>query len=261
MSGASSPAATGFARLLARAGRCSSAAPTSSSLAPRRAARGRALRARGHRGERRRSSRGDLRDAELVDRALGEHEVDSVFHLAAQTIVGTANRSPVPDLRDQHPRHLAAARGLPRRRASSASSSPPPTRPTGPTTSCPTPRTCRCSRRFPYDVSQGRDRPDRALLLAHLRRCRSRSTRFANLYGGGDRTSRGLIPEAVSAVLDGRPPVIRSDGSPERDFLYVEDAAAAYLAIADALDGRRRRAARRSTPAAARRTRCARWSS
>ena len=44
------------------------------------------------------------------------------------------------------------------------------------------------------------------------------------------------MPEAVSAVLDGRPPVLRSDGSPERDFLYVEDAARAYLAIAAALD-------------------------
>ena len=61
-------------------------------------------------------------------------------------------------------------------------------------------------------------------------------TRFANIYGGGDTNFSRLIPEAVSAALDGRPPVLRSDGSPERDFLYVEDAARAYLAIADALD-------------------------
>ncbi|MGH2982498.1 MAG: NAD-dependent epimerase/dehydratase family protein, partial [Solirubrobacterales bacterium] len=61
-------------------------------------------------------------------------------------------------------------------------------------------------------------------------------TRFANLYGGGDLNFSRLIPEAVSAVLDGRRPVIRSDGTPERDFLYVEDAANAYLAIAAALD-------------------------
>ena len=50
-------------------------------------------------------------------------------------------------------------------------------------------------------------------------------TRFANIYGGGDTNFSRLIPEAVSAALDGRPPVLRSDGSPERDFLYVEDAA------------------------------------
>jgi CDP-glucose 4,6-dehydratase len=61
-------------------------------------------------------------------------------------------------------------------------------------------------------------------------------TRFANIYGGGDTSFSRLIPEAVSAALDGRPPVLRSDGSPQRDFLYVEDAAAAYLAISDALE-------------------------
>jgi CDP-glucose 4,6-dehydratase len=61
-------------------------------------------------------------------------------------------------------------------------------------------------------------------------------TRFANVYGGGDTNFSRLVPEAVSAALDGRPPVLRSDGSPERDFLHVDDATAAYLAIADALD-------------------------
>jgi CDP-glucose 4,6-dehydratase len=61
-------------------------------------------------------------------------------------------------------------------------------------------------------------------------------TRFANIYGGGDLNFSRLIPEAVSAAIQGRAPVLRSDGSPERDFLYVEDAAAAYLAIADNLD-------------------------
>src|SRR5690606_24945140 len=60
-------------------------------------------------------------------------------------------------------------------------------------------------------------------------------TRFANIYGGGDLNFSRLIPEAVSAALSGRAPVLRSDGSPERDFLYVEDAANAYLAIADNL--------------------------
>jgi CDP-glucose 4,6-dehydratase len=60
-------------------------------------------------------------------------------------------------------------------------------------------------------------------------------TRFANLYGGGDMNRSRLIPEAVHAALSGRAPVIRSDGSPERDFLYVEDAVRAYLAISAAL--------------------------
>ena len=61
-------------------------------------------------------------------------------------------------------------------------------------------------------------------------------TRFANLYGGGDLNFTRLVPEAVSAALDGRATVIRSDGTPQRDFLYVGDAVAAYLAILDAID-------------------------
>jgi CDP-glucose 4,6-dehydratase len=61
--------------------------------------------------------------------------------------------------------------------------------------------------------------------------------RCANLYGGGDLNFSRLIPEAVAAALAGRPPQIRSDGTPERDDLYVEDAAAAYVALAAALDG------------------------
>ena len=56
-------------------------------------------------------------------------------------------------------------------------------------------------------------------------------TRFANIYGGGDLNFSRLIPEAIVAVLEGRRPLIRSDGSPQRDFLYVDDAVAAYLAI------------------------------
>ncbi|MFN8150753.1 MAG: GDP-mannose 4,6-dehydratase [Solirubrobacterales bacterium] len=61
-------------------------------------------------------------------------------------------------------------------------------------------------------------------------------TRFANIYGGGDLNFSRLIPEAACAVLDGRRPVLRSDGSPVRDLLYVEDAVGAYLAIAARLD-------------------------
>jgi CDP-glucose 4,6-dehydratase len=60
-------------------------------------------------------------------------------------------------------------------------------------------------------------------------------TRFANVYGGGDLNFSRLVPEAIVAVLEGRRPEIRSDGSPERDFLYVDDAVAAYLAVESAV--------------------------
>ena len=61
-------------------------------------------------------------------------------------------------------------------------------------------------------------------------------TRFANIYGGGDLNFSRLVPEAACAAIEGRAPVLRSDGSPVRDLLYVEDAVAAYLAIAGHLD-------------------------
>jgi CDP-glucose 4,6-dehydratase len=89
--------------------------------------------------------------------------------------------------------------------------------------------------RYPYDVSKAATD-----LIArsywHTFGLPIAVTRFANLYGGGDLNRSRLIPEAICAALAGRAPVIRSDGSPERDFLYVEDAVEAYLALADALD-------------------------
>ena len=103
----------------------------------------------------------------------------------------------------------------------------------GPSDDCPTARTIPWGR-YPYDASKAA-----ADVIA---RCYWHSyglpvavTRFANLYGGGDLNASRLVPETVSAALDGRAPVIRSDGTPERDFLYVEDAVAGYLAIAEAL--------------------------
>jgi CDP-glucose 4,6-dehydratase len=60
-------------------------------------------------------------------------------------------------------------------------------------------------------------------------------TRFANVYGGGDLNFTRLVPETTIAAIEGRAPEIRSDGSPERDFLHVDDAVAAYLAIEEAL--------------------------
>ena len=87
---------------------------------------------------------------------------------------------------------------------------------------------------YPYDVSKAA-----ADLLSrsywHTFELPVAVTRFANLYGGGDTNRSRLVPEAIGAVLAGRGPVVRSDGSPERDFLYVEDAARAYLAIWAAL--------------------------
>jgi CDP-glucose 4,6-dehydratase len=177
---------------------------------------------------------GDCLDAPVVDRAIGEYEVDTVFHLAAQTIVGTAGRAPLSTF-ETNVRGtwivLEACRAQEVGRVIVASSD----KAYGDHDELPYREDFALRPRFPYDASKAA-----ADLIArsywHSFGLPVAVTRFANLYGGGDFNASRLIPEAVSAVIEGRPPIIRSDGSPERDFLYVEDAVAAYLSIAEALD-------------------------
>ncbi|HET9073957.1 MAG TPA: NAD-dependent epimerase/dehydratase family protein [Solirubrobacteraceae bacterium] len=175
---------------------------------------------------------GDITSEGLIRRALAEYEVDTVFHLAAQTLVGTANRSPLSTF-EANIRGtwllLEACREATVARVVVASSD----KAYGPHTELPYREDHALQARYPYDVSKAATD-----LLArsyfHTWGLPVAVTRFANLYGGGDFNASRLIPEAISAALGGRSPVIRSDGSPERDFLYVEDAVAAYLAIAGA---------------------------
>lgn len=179
--------------------------------------------------------RGDVRDLELLDRVLAEEEVDTVFHLAAQTIVGTAQRSPLSTW-ETNVRGtwvvMEACRRHGAERVVVASSD----KAYGSHDDLPYREDHELRGRFPYDASKAcADIVARSYF--HSYGVPVAVTRFANLYGGGDLNGSRLIPEAVTAALAGRAPVIRSDGSPERDFLYVEDAVAAYLAIARALDG------------------------
>ena len=178
---------------------------------------------------------GDCTDADTMHRTLGEYEVDTVFHLAAQTIVGAAKRSPVSTF------HVNVAgtwtvldacrlHGVARVVVASSDKA------YGDHDELPYREDFALRPRFPYDVSKAA-----ADLIARsyweTYGLPVAVTRFANLYGGGDLNTSRLIPEVVSAAIAGRRPIIRSDGSPERDFLYVEDAVAAYLALAEALDG------------------------
>ena len=176
---------------------------------------------------------GDICDPGLIARALNEYDVDSVFHLAAQTLVGTANRAPLSTF-ETNVRGtwllLEACRLHGVASVIVASSD----KAYGRQDQLPYDERQALAPTFPYDVSKAA-----ADLLArsywHTFALPVTVTRFANLYGGGDTNRSRLIPEAIGAALEGRAPVIRSDGSPERDFLYVEDAAAAYLAIWRAL--------------------------
>src|SRR5688500_17978094 len=177
---------------------------------------------------------GDLCDAAELDRVLRENSVDTVFHLAAETIVSTVQASPVRGF-ESNVRGtwtlLQACLETGIERVVFASSD----------------KACGAHEELPYreDFPLQPTAPYEASKAAADLIARSywhsyglpiAVTRFANIYGGGDLNFSRLIPEAVSAALSGRAPVLRSDGSPERDFLYVEDAAAAYLAISDALE-------------------------
>jgi CDP-glucose 4,6-dehydratase len=177
---------------------------------------------------------GDICDTATVDRAIGEYDVDTVFHLAAQTIVGTANRSPVSTFESNIRGSwtvLEACRRHDVQRVVVAASD----KAYGAQPQLPYREDAPLLASYPYDVSKAAtDMIARSYW--HTFGLPVAVTRFANLYGGGDLNLSRLIPEAVSAAIDGRRPVIRSDGTPERDYLYVEDAVSAYLAICDAID-------------------------
>ena len=178
---------------------------------------------------------GDATHSSLVERALADYEVDTVFHLAAQTIVGTARRSPLTTWEVNVGgtwTMLEACRRLGVQRVIVAASD----KAYGDSDDLPYREDTALQPRYPYETSKAA-----ADLIA-----RSywptfgvpvATTRFANVYGGGDLNRSRLIPEVVGAALARRPPIIRSSGAPQRDFLFVDDAVAAYLAIADALDG------------------------
>jgi CDP-glucose 4,6-dehydratase len=181
--------------------------------------------------------RGEVRDGDLIERSLAEYDIDTVFHLAAQTIVGMANRSPLGTF-DTNIRGtwtvLEACRRLEIPRVIVAASD----KAYGAHDHLPYREDLALAPLYPYDVSKAA-----ADMIArsywHTYGLPVAVTRFANLYGGGDLNLSRLVPEVVLAAVTGRRPVIRSDGTPQRDLLYVEDAVAAYLAIWSLLeDGR-----------------------
>jgi len=176
---------------------------------------------------------GDLRDAEAVAAAVAG--CDSVFHLAAQTIVGVARESPLETL-EVNVRGawnvFEACREHGVARVAFASSD----KAYGSSPELPYREDFPLRAAYPYDASKAAADVI-ARSYANAYGLPLAVTRFANIYGGGDLNFSRLIPETMIAVLDGRPPVIRSDGSPERDFLHVDDAVSAYLAIEAALAG------------------------
>jgi CDP-glucose 4,6-dehydratase len=178
--------------------------------------------------------RGDVRDQALLERILGEYEIDTVFHLAAQTIVGVANRNPVSTFETNIGGTwalLEACRRSPRVRAIVVASSD---KAYGDHAELPYDESTPLQGRHPYDASKSC-----ADLIAQSYAVTFNLpvavTRCGNLYGGGDLNWNRLVPGTIRSVLRGERPVIRSDGTLIRDYFYVEDGAGAYLLLAEKL--------------------------
>jgi CDP-glucose 4,6-dehydratase len=178
--------------------------------------------------------RGDVRDQALMERALGEHEIDTVIHLAAQTIVGIANRNPISTFETNVAGTwalLEACRRSPAVKQVVVASSD---KAYGDQEILPYSEETALEGRHPYDVSKS------CADLISLAYAKSYGlpvviTRCGNFYGGGDLNWNRIVPGTIRSVVRGQRPVIRSDGSFVRDYFYVEDGAAAYMLLAEKL--------------------------
>jgi CDP-glucose 4,6-dehydratase len=176
--------------------------------------------------------RGDVRDQETIERVLGEYEIDTVFHLAAQTIVGIANRNPIStfesNIRGTWCMLEACHRSPLVRQIVVASSD----KAYGTHERLPYSEEAALEGRHPYDVSKScADLIAQSYAVSYgLPVC---VTRCGNLYGGGDLNWNRIVPGTIRSAMRGERPIIRSDGSYVRDYFFVEDAVLAYLSLAE----------------------------
>ena len=178
--------------------------------------------------------RGDIVDRDLIERTLGEYEVEVVFHLAAQTIVGIANRNPVSTFSTNIEgtwNLLEACRRSPKVASIVVASSD---KAYGDQEHLPYDETMPLQGRHPYDVSKSC-----ADLIAQTYAVSYNLpvaiTRCGNFYGGGDLNWNRVVPGTIRSIIRGERPVVRSDGNFVRDYFYVEDGAAAYMLLAERL--------------------------
>jgi CDP-glucose 4,6-dehydratase len=181
--------------------------------------------------------RGDCRDQAAMERALGEFEINTVFHLAAQTIVGIANRNPISTFETNIQGAwavLEASRRSPLVRQIVLASSD---KAYGDQERLPYDEDTPLEGTHPYDVSKScADLIART--YANTYGLPVAITRCGNFYGGGDLNWNRIVPGTIRSVLQGQRPVIRSDGRFVRDYFYVEDGANAYMVLAEALASR-----------------------
>jgi CDP-glucose 4,6-dehydratase len=178
--------------------------------------------------------RGDICDQEVIERALGEYEIATVIHLAAQTIVGIANRNPISTFESNIRgtwAMLEACRRSPLVKQIVLASSD---------------KAYGEHEKLPYDENaplQGRHPYDASKSCADLiGQCYAATyklpvaiTRCGNFYGGGDLNWNRVVPGTIRSIIRQQRPIIRSDGQFIRDYFYVEDGAAAYMLLAEKL--------------------------
>jgi CDP-glucose 4,6-dehydratase len=189
---------------------------------------------RARRVEQTRLVRGDVRDQALLERSLGEYEVDTVFHLAAQTLVPVANRNPVSTFQTNVAGTwalLEACRRSPSVKQIVLASSD---KAYGSHDALPYTEETPLRGTHPYDVSKScADLVAQAYAATY--RIPVAITRCGNLFGAGDLNWNRIVPGTVRSVLRGKRPIIRSDGQYVRDYFGAEDAAGASLLLAERL--------------------------
>lgn len=178
---------------------------------------------------------GSLEDLPLLERSLGEYEIDTVFHVAAQAIVGVANRNPISTFRANIEgtwNVLEACRRSPLVRRIVVASSD---KAYGDQEKLPYDESMPLHGTHPYDVSKScTDLIAQAYHTSYA--LPVAITRCGNLYGAGDLNFNRIIPQTIRSIVNGESPVIRSDGTLIRDYFYVDDAVNAYLLLAEKLE-------------------------
>ena len=184
--------------------------------------------------ERVRVVRGDVREQDAMERCLGEYEIDTVFHLAAQTIVGIANRNPVSTFESNIQGTwtlLEACRRSPKVEQIVIASSD---KAYGDQLVLPYSEETPLEGRHPYDASKScADLIAQA--YANTYGLPLTITRCGNFYGAGDLNWNRIVPGTIRSLLNNERPIIRSDGQFIRDYFYVDDGVAVYMMLAEKL--------------------------
>jgi CDP-glucose 4,6-dehydratase len=178
--------------------------------------------------------RGDLIDIAVVERVLNEYEIDTVFHLGAQTIVQTANRSPLSSFESnikgtwvllEACRHLGTVQRIVIASTDKAY---------GTQKTLPYTEEMPLLAVHPYDVSKAcADMIAQAYYATY--NLPLAITRCGNIYGGGDLNFNRIIPGTIRSLHDHEQPIIRSDGTYVRDYIYIKDVIAGYILLAEHL--------------------------